>query len=289
MINSHTQAVVLLGDPVTHSLSPLMQNAAFKATGLNCAYLATRVKQTDIAIAVAAIPVLGFVGANVTVPHKKAVLPLMDVLHQDCQLIGAVNTIVNDNGKLKGYNTDSEGFMRALGDVGYQPEGARVIVLGAGGAARAVVVGMALRGVKEINIFNRSRAKAVALARQVQELGVSANVYDWSSLITESDSARQAFINANLIVQTTSLGMPPMESEYPPVPLKWLTDKHLVYDLVYNPPETKFLNKARQSGAKTVNGLGMLLYQGVTAFELWTRCAAPVELMRTVLRNELGR
>lgn len=286
-INGETRVVGILGDPVAHTLSPAMQNAAFVALGLNFVYLPFRVSKADLAAAVAGLRALGLAGANVTVPHKEAVLPYLDEVAEEARLIGAVNTIVNQGGRLKGYNTDAAGFLRAAVEAGFEPRGAAAVVLGAGGAARAVSFALALAGVRRIAIFNRTPARAEALAEEVSRAtGIWAAALPWGEL---AKCGVEVMGTANIVVQTTSLGMHPQEAAAPPVPANAFRKEQLVVDLVYNPPRTEFLRLAEECGARTENGLGMLLYQGAAALELWTGRQAPVAVMRKALLKALGQ
>lgn len=314
MINAETRAVVLFGYPVHHSFSPALQNAAFQVRRLNYVYLAVSVPPARLEGAVAAVASLDLLGANVTAPHKESVLSFLDEVMPESRLLGAVNTIVNNDGRLIGHNTDGSGFLRAVRETGFDPGGEAVVILGAGGAARAVVVALARYGVKELIIFNRTLARAEGLAALVRKQGVTAAACSWDELEAAGPRARSALARAGLIVQTTSLGMHPPATDnrsksrsgvadasaspttddrrpttdMPPVPPEWISTNHLVYDLVYNPIETAFLKMARMAGARTANGLGMLLYQGVVAFELWTGEQAPVETMRAALEEVMS-
>jgi shikimate dehydrogenase len=264
-----------------------MQNAAFAALGLNFVYLPFQVSKADLAAAVAGLRALGLAGANVTVPHKEAVLPYLDEVAEEARLIGAVNTIVNRGGRLKGYNTDGTGFLRAAVEAGFEPRGAAAVILGAGGAARAVSFALALAGARRIAIFNRTYARAEALAEEVSgATGVWAAALPWDEL---AKCGVEVMGTANIVVQTTSLGMHPQEAAVPPVPANAFRKEQLVVDLVYNPPRTEFLRLAEECGARTENGLGMLLYQGAAALELWTGQQAPVAVMREALERVLGQ
>lgn len=284
MIDASTRLVVLLGYPVHHSYSPAMQNAAFRAAGLNLVYLAASVPPERLAPAVAAVAALDMPGANVTVPHKERVPAFLDEVAPEARLLGAVNTIVHRNGRLVGHNTDGTGFLRALREAGYDPRGEAVVVLGAGGAARAVAVTLALEGAKEIVVFNRTLDRAHQLAALVRERGCGgAAALGWEALEGQTPEARAAFVRAGLVVQTTSLGMSPRLEDGPPVPPEWMSANHLAYDLVYNPSDTAFLRMARKAGARTAGGAGMLLHQGAAAFELWTGRDAPLAAMKQAL------
>ncbi|NLI11374.1 shikimate dehydrogenase [Pelotomaculum propionicicum] len=288
-INGRTKICGIIGYPVGHSFSPVMQNAAFSAAGLDYAYVPFPVEPGDVKEAVKAVKAFGLVGVNVTIPHKETVLPLLDQLSEEARLTGAVNTIVNHSGRLCGYNTDGEGFWRSLGEVGFLPAGKTVLILGAGGAARAVAVAAALAGIKRLMLANRTEKRARELACFIAEkTGLPADVIPWpedkgGSLLGE------ALSGADLVVQATRLGMHPNEAEVVPIPYDRFKPGQVACDLVYNPMETMFLRKAGQSGAAAVSGLGMLLHQGALSFELWTGAAAPLEVMRKELLKEVTK
>jgi shikimate dehydrogenase len=282
-INGRTKICGILGYPLGHSFSPEMQNAAFSAADLDYAYVPFPVEPEHVEAAVKAVKALGMVGVNVTIPHKEAVLPLLDQLSDEARLTGAVNTIVNYSGRLYGHNTDGKGFWRSLGEAGFFPAGKNVLILGAGGAARAVAVEAALAGIKRLTLANRTEKRAGELARFITEkTGLPVEVIPWPD---QEGSAllREALSGADLVVQATRLGMHPNESEAIPLPYDLLKPGKVVCDLVYNPLETMFLKKAGQAGATAVSGLGMLLHQGALSFELWTGVAAPLEVMREAL------
>lgn len=277
-INGRTKLTGLFGDPVEHTLSPAMHNAAFTALGLNFVYVPFRVPKEALGSAVTAVRALGLAGVNVTVPHKEEVLPYLDHVSEEASLIGAVNTIVNENGQLKGYNTDARGFMRAVRETGFDAQGREAVVIGAGGAARAVCAALALAGVKRIAIFNRTYARGEALAAEVAAAtGVETEALVWEELGRSGTGVLRA---AEIVVQTTTLGMHPDEEGCPLVSGEAFRPGQLAVDLIYNPPQTRFLRLAAAAGAATQNGLAMLLHQGAAAFELWTKCTAPLEVMR---------
>ncbi len=269
MIDGRTQLVGLIGWPVDHSLSPAMHNAAFDALGLNYRYLPLPVAPGQIEAALRGLVGLGFRGANVTAPHKQAVTPHLDEITDTAQAIGAVNTIVVEQRGdgatvLSGHNTDVQGFIGELRRSGFEPEGKSAVIVGAGGAARAVVFGLLGAGSGEIVVLNRTLERAQVL---VSSLG-SEEVLHALPLTQEAlvESAR----TADLLVNTTTVGMWPQVdgsvwSDGVPVP------SHLtVFDLVYNPLETQLLRQARQSGTCVIGGLGMLLRQGALSFDMWT-------------------
>ena len=279
-ISGKTNMVGLIGWPVSHSVSPPMHNAAFAELGLDWCYvpLPVPIEPFDrIGEAVRGLRALGLRGANVTVPHKQAVMPHLDWLTPAAQAIGAVNTIrVEADGALSGDNTDAPGFVADLREHGADPMGKNVVVLGAGGSARAIVYGLAANGALDILIVNRTLDKAESLAAQMQTLFPSCRIAAHPRVNELAEIAGQA----DLIVNTTSLGMTPHTAGLP-----WETDipfsaHQAVYDLVYNPPQTRLLQKATADGAQAIGGLGMLIWQGAIAFERWTEIAAPVDVMR---------
>lgn len=284
MITGRTKVIGIFGYPVEHSFSPLMQNQAFAATKLDYCYVPFPVAPGEVAEAVAAIRALGMRGINVTIPHKEAVLPFLDVLSVDAEIIGAVNTIVNYDGRLTGFNTDGLGFLEAMRvETGQTPSDKKVTMIGAGGAARAVAVQMALAGAKEIRIINRNLARADQI-KAVLDAKTSCitrtmpfNCEDLADTIRDTD----------ILINATPVGMYPKIDAAPVVEPKLLHSGMLVCDLVYNPPETGLLKAAKNKGAATLPGLGMLLYQGALAFKLWTDQEAPVEIMKEALKNFL--
>lgn len=289
-IDGRTQLVGLIGWPVEHSLSPAMHNAAFDALGLNWRYVPLPVPPGRVDVAVHGLAALGFHGANVTVPHKEAVMSVLDDVTPNAEALGAVNTIVvgreDERGAtLGGHNTDAQGFVGALRQGRFDPWEKHAVVVGAGGAARAVVFGLMEAGADEVAVLNRTLQRAQAL---VSDLSRHAQFPICSSQLTPEmlvESAR----TADLLVNATPVGMWPNtdSSIWPddvPVPPS-LT----VFDLVYNPLETKFLRQARESGARAIGGLGMLVKQGALAFEMWTGEEAPAEVMRTACEQMLRR
>jgi len=258
----------VFGNPVVHSLSPVMHNAAFAATGYNGIYAAIRVK--DIRPAVAGMRALGLKGASITIPHKESVLACLDDIDPTARRIRAVNTIVNDDGSLKGFNTDCDGVMQALAEK-ISIEGRRVGILGAGGAARAVAFAVIGRGAAA-TIFNRSREKGEALAA---DLGA-----DFKPL---SEFAAE---RCDILVNTTPVGMSPQGQDTPLLGEK-MKPGLVVMDIVYNPLKTRLLREAEAAGCETIDGLSMFVHQGARQFELWTGLAAPVDIMRMAVEAEL--
>jgi shikimate dehydrogenase len=276
-VKASTGVVALLGYPVEHSRSPAMHNAAFAAAGLDLVYLAFAVPPGELAAAVRGIRALGLRGANVTVPHKQAIIAYLDTVSPLAARIGAVNTIVNNAGCLKGYNTDASGFVASLKEQGFSPRDKEVVILGAGGAARAVAFALHEAGCARLVIANRDLEKAAALAAALAAYGAAAEVCGLAG-------AELAFslAGSELVVNATSVGMWP-HPEATPVPAASLQAGQWVYDLVYNPLQTRLLREARQRGCHTLTGLSMLLYQGAEAFRLWTGVVPPLAVMQQAL------
>lgn len=283
VVTGRTKLLGVFGYPVEHSLSPAMHNAAIAALGLPHLYIPFSVQPEDIGPAIRSLIALGIIGVNLTIPHKERVLPFLDQIAPEAREVGAVNTVHNDGGRLVGYNTDGEGFVRPLEAQGFDLKGRETVVLGAGGAARSVVFRLAREGAS-ITLVNRTRARADKLAADVRGAVPGAGM----DCLDPDDTAglKRALVGAELLVNTTSAGMSPRKSEMPPVPPDALHSGLLVYDLIYNPRETRLLAAARQVGARTLNGVPMLVHQGAAAFEIWTGARPPVEVMeRAVLAN----
>jgi shikimate dehydrogenase len=282
LLSGKTNLVGLIGWPVGHSVSPRMHNAAFAALALDWCYVPLPVPLEPverIEEAVRGLRALGLRGANVTIPHKQAVMPHLDRLSPAAQAIGAVNTIrVESDGTLLGDNTDAPGFVADLRDHGVDPAGKRALVLGAGGSARAVVYGLADAGCREIVIFNRTQAKATSLAAQLQALFPRC-------VVTTHSADRLAAVasRSDLIVNTTALGMTPNVETTPWPEELTFRPQQVVYDLVYNPRQTRLLQQAARDGAHGIGGIGMLIWQGAIAFEIWTGKKPPVNVMRAAV------
>lgn len=264
----------LIGHPVSHSLSPAMHNAALAALGLEGRYeaLDTPVELLEQRIAQVR---QGWAGVNVTVPHKEAVIPWLDDLSPQAQAVGAVNTIVNHQGRLLGHNTDVEGFLLGLQESGIAYESRQAVVLGAGGAARAIVYGLRQAGCT-VAVANRSLERANSLA---QEMGASA-------LGLESPDLFLALQHCDLLVNTTSVGL--KDPQASPLPGGVLPRKATVVDIVYNPLVTRLMRDAREAGLAVLGGLPMLVWQGALAFEKWCGVRPPVEVMYRAAREALG-
>lgn len=291
-IDGATRVCGLIGQPVEHTFSPVIHNTAFGALNLNCVYLPFEVFPEYLGAALAAVRALNLAGINVTIPHKETVLTHLDEVDQEARLMGAVNTVVNRAGRLVGYNTDGRGFLEAVaGRAGFVPGGSKILLLGAGGAARAVAVKMAMSGADQINVANRTPDRAADLVETLSRYTPArAHYLSWEPFgKVFSDALLNAVKQADLIVQCTPLGMYPAADRAPEFPFEVLQSRQLVCDLVYNPVRTKFLSAAQDAGAQVVDGLEMLVRQGAIAFELWTDQKAPVELMREALELYLIR
>lgn len=282
-INPRTQLCGLLGNPVEHSLSPAIHNAAFQKLGLNYVYLAFRVE--DLEGAVRGIRALGNLrGFSVTIPHKVAILPYLDEVETTARHIGSVNTIVVEGGKLTGYNTDASGALQALREGGVPLTGRRVVMVGSGGAARAIAFGLAtVAGLAGLTILGIEEAERRSLVRDLREkTGLSLEEGP-----LQEERLRRALADSHLLLHCTPVGMHPRVDETC-VPAGCLGSHLTVMDIVYNPQETRLLREAKATGCRTIPGLEMFLHQAVAQFELWTRHQAPSDVMRAVLQSRFS-
>jgi shikimate dehydrogenase len=275
---------IVFGDPVEHSLSPVMQNAALQAAGIDGLYIPWRVKPAGLPIAFESLRRMeNFGGANVTLPHKEQAASLVDELSSEATAVGAVNTLVPRGGHLLGANTDGQGFLRSLQEeAGFVPRGRQAVILGAGGAARAVAWSLAEAGVSRLLILNRTVERAESLAVLVSRgCGVSA-----IGLCPSDPRVPEKLADSELLVNATAVGL--AASDPPAINPALLHPRILVYDLIYRPRETALLREAKKRGCRVLGGLGMLLYQGALAFELWTGQKASEEAMRRALIETLS-
>ena len=264
MITGKTNCVGILGYPVGHFLSPVMHNAAFKKNQMDYVYTPLPTAPSDLGVAVSALKAWNFCGANVTIPHKVAVMEHLDEIAEDARMIGAVNTITIREGRAIGSNTDGIGFIASLRKAGASPEGGRAVLLGAGGAARAVVWGLLKNGIENITILVRNVEKGLAFAERFASHG-DIKVYtfgDWE--------AKEALRTCTLLVNTTPLGMAPDLNAMPEVDWADVAQNAVVYDLIYTPLMTRFLHEAQEHGHHTINGKDMLIEQGAESFFRWT-------------------
>jgi shikimate dehydrogenase len=276
-IDAGTVVYGVFGDPVKHSKSPLMLNRAFREAGVPAVYAAFHVRPEGLAEAVRGVRAMGFGGINVTIPHKVAVMELMDELDETAAAIGAVNTVVHRDGRLIGYNTDGIGYVRSLKEeTGMTVEGKRIAVIGAGGAARGIVYALLKEGPERVLVLNRTVSSAERLAADMGRYGA---VEGWG--LAELAKMKDEI---DLLINTTSVGMHPHTEEMP-VPADLLASRMTVSDIVYNPRRTKLLAEAEARGLRTHGGLGMFVYQGAYAFEYWTGRPAPVAAMREAVER----
>ena len=288
-----SKGIGIIGYPIRHSISPVFQQVALDACGIDARFEAWEVEPSALPNFIDGLRSPDTLGINVTVPHKEAVIPLLDHIDDWATAAGAVNTIVNESGVLSGHNTDGSGFLRALEEHGhFSPQTRRVLILGAGGSAKAVALALARSGVAAITIANRTPRRAQRLAEMIKKHGAVDNrtlAVKAIPLLHQSDRLERAAADSDLVVNCTSMGMRhgPDESGSP-LPARLIPSSALVYDLVYNPPMTPLLREARKSGASILGGLPMLVYQGVAAFEFWTGKKAPVEAMLSAAEAALA-
>ncbi len=287
MISGKTKLTGFFAKPASHSLSPLMHNLAFSHWGIDAVYLAFEVDQTNLRQAVESIRTLDMLGVNVSMPNKTAVLAYLDQLSPEAELIGAINTIVHQEQRLIGYNTDGMGFVRSVNETGHPIKNQKIVVLGAGGAAKAIVVQMALEGAQEITIYKRLNATFLPLkeyfAKVSEKTGCPIRLHDYAD---ESQLALD-LSQANLLINATDIGMGSKKDQLPIADVKLLHSQLAVFDLIYSPSETRLIQEAKKMGVKAYNGLGMLIHQGAIAFELWTHREMPVQNVRERLEQEV--
>lgn len=282
--NTGLKYVYLIGDPVEHSISPQMHNAAYKELGINYEYRLMKTSAEDLKKTADRMRAAEIAGFNVTVPHKEAIMQFLDYIDDSASLIGAVNAVRNEGGKLKGYNTDSIGFIESLTrDAGFVPKGKKILLIGAGGAAKAVAVALCKEEVCEIAIKDIDTPKASAMAESLTK-HFQNRIYS----ISDDNSLKQFMVNCDCIVNATPIGMYPKIDTSPIKEDSPLREGQTVYDLVYNPAETKFTRTAAGKGAKAFTGLGMLVRQGAAAFELFTEKIPPVKTMWSAAEEALG-
>lgn len=279
-ITGHTVLTGLLGSPVAHSISPMMHNEAFRQLDLDYVYLCFDVGTENLKTAVEGLKQIGIRGFNCTMPDKNLMCELADKLSPAAKMIGAVNTVLNENGVLTGYNTDGMGYMQAVKDAGYDIIGKKMTLLGAGGAATAVCVQAALDGVKEINVFS-IRDQFFDRARQMvdtinKETNCKASLYDFE----DESVLKKSIGESDILTNGTSVGMAPKTAACIIKDASFLHEGLIVSDVIYNPRETKLLQMAKANGCHTFNGLYMLLYQGAEAFKIWTGKDMPVEIIK---------
>jgi len=279
----HLKLICLIGDPVEHSISPVIHNEVFKKLGLNYVYLAFRVISNELEHAVRGLKALGAVGFNVTLPHKVAIIKYLDELSTEARSVGSVNTVVNSDGRLVGYNTDVVGVTNTFKSLGVSLHGTSVVVLGAGGASRAVLHTLASNDSSRIYVINRTLEKAVELANEFSSKFPHTEFKPMSLTLS---NLKNALEESQILINTTSVGMYPKVNESL-IPPELLRNDLIVFDIVYNPVETKLLRDAKSVGAKTIDGVNMLVHQAAASFRLWTGVEPPLNFMFDVAYSSL--
>lgn len=270
----------VIGDPIAHSMSPAMHNDAFSSLGINAHYQAFHIKREDLPAAIKGMKAIGVAGFNVTIPHKTAIIPLLDEVDPLAAAIGAVNTVVNINGRFIGYNTDGEGFIRGLHEeYGQSVLDKRILIIGAGGAARAIYYTFGQQGAKQVDIANRTPDNALQLKESCPYL------VETAAFTTEE--AERNLSNYDIIIQTTSIGMFP-KVDASPIQLTNIRSDAFLSDIIYNPAETFMMKEAKKHGARVQNGMKMFVYQGALAFEKWTGAYADPKRMMKIVQERLG-
>ncbi len=272
MITGKTKIIGIFGDPIEHTFSPLLHNSAFRELGLDYCYVPFLVKSERLKEAIEAIRALNFIGVNITVPHKEAVIPYLDEIKEEAKYIEAVNTILNNNGKLIGFNTDAYGFINSIFEEGVRVKGSNILLLGAGGAAKAVAFGILKEG-GNLFVFNRTLSKAYKLKETFQKMG---NI----EIIKEINA--DIMKNFQIVVNATSLGL--KDNDPMPINPNFLSRDQVYIDLIYK--DTPLLKEAKKCGCKTLDGSGMLIWQAAKAFEIWIGKAAPLPLMKKIFKDK---
>jgi len=280
---TRAELIGVFGDPVDENPTGIMQEAAFRAAGMDWRYLTLKVTPAGLVDAMAGMRAMHFQGINLTIPHKVAVLPLLDEVAPDAALIGAVNTVRRDGDRLIGENTDGKGFLRALREnAGVDPAGARVAILGAGGASRAIAVELALASANHLTVVNRSEPRGEELVALLNDrTPATATFVPWVGPYPVPEEV-------TILVNATSIGLFPRVDAMPDVVAETIRPDLLVCDVIPNPPRTRFLQAAEARGARTLDGLGMLVYQGAIGYRMWTGQEPPVGVMRAALEEVFG-
>jgi shikimate dehydrogenase len=282
VISGKTRVCGVIGDPIEHTLSPAIHNAAFNHLKLDFVFLAFKVKAADLENAVWGMRGLGIHGLNVTMPHKSTVIAYLDEVDSAVKFLGSANTILNKNGKLLGFNTDGVGALKALRENGTELSEKKVLLFGAGGAAKAIAFSLA-EEVGELVVLNRAAEKAALLADALNPMFGKKIV---GGALSPS-AVQKNLQDADILVNATSIGMHPNVNQSLVAP-QWLKSNLIVMDIVYNPVETKLAKDAKAAGAKVISGVEMLIYQGAASFKIWTERAAPIEVMRKAALNQLS-
>lgn len=283
-IKGTTQLICLIGSPVEHSKSPYMHNLSFEKLKLDYTYMAFDIENGFVKEAVDAMRVLNVRGFNITMPHKQEVMKYLDEIKEDAKLIGSVNTVLNHNGKLIGYNTDGKGFIRSLEEKNVKYKDGKILIIGSGGATKSVAIELALQGAKEIVIANRTLEKAEEISSTINK-----NIKDAKSrsIVLDESILKEELKDSSILINTTSVGMGDTIDRSIINDKNMFHDSLLVADLIYNPVKTRFLSMAEESGCRIMNGLGMLVYQGALAFKIWTGRDMPIEVIKEVEKRNL--
>ena len=260
----------VIGDPIDHSLSPNIHNAAFRELGLDCTYIAYRIPKDELAAGIEALKKIKISGFNVTIPHKVEMVKYLDKVNEDCSIIGATNTVSNDDGSLTGYNTDMEGFLDPLKRRKLNLKDAKVLLIGAGGAARAIAAGFAKEKAEKITVANRTLQNANELSQFAKKIGIDSNAISL-------DKVGESASDYNIIVNATSIGL---NNEPSPISTNSINEKSIVYDIVYKPVNTDLIKQSKKNGATVIYGYEMLLGQAALAFKIWHGVEAPYEAMK---------
>ncbi|MEM2759748.1 MAG: shikimate dehydrogenase [Nitrososphaerales archaeon] len=279
MSDNDLRTYCIIGDPVDHSLSPAMHNAAFKALNLNCVYIAFRIAKDELEAGLMSLRKANIAGFNVTMPHKVAVMPLLDELDETCTKIGAVNTVNNESGKFKGYNTDIHGFIEPIRRRKIGLKGKTILLMGAGGAARAAVAALVEQDVAKVVIASRNLERANILGDLCKRSTVECETINFDNITNYS-------LNADMIVNATPIGM---KGEEGMLRAEHMRSDCVVYDLVYRPMETGLIRSAEEAGATVIYGYEMLLEQGAKSFEIWLQMEAPRDVMKKTLIGDFGK
>jgi len=276
-VDGKTKITGIFGYPVEHTFSPFIHNSGYEYLGLNFVYIAFSVHPDDLGRATKSLTALNIAGVNITVPHKEKVLRYLDEISSDAKKIGAVNTVVNKNGKLIGYNTDASGFLKSLKEH-IEPNGKQVVLLGCGGAGKSIAVSLASSKIKEIFLYDIDLEKSEKLSKKILSFDVK------SQVVKTYEKLEDIVNSSDILINATTVGM--REKDTSPINLNWLNKKIFVFDVIYN-RKTELIKMAEKIGCKCTGGLDMLLYQAVESFELWTGKKAPVEVMRKALVSAL--
>jgi shikimate dehydrogenase len=267
------KSFAVIGDPINHSLSPNIHSAAFRELNLDSSYIGYRIPKGELESGIEGLKKIKINGFNVTIPHKIETMKYLDKMDESCSVIGAVNTVVNNDGVLKGYNTDMDGFLEPIKKRDIQIKGKKILLLGAGGAARAIIAGMAKEKAEEVNIVNRTQNNAMKLSEFAEKIGLKTKIKNLEELNQEIEKF-------DMIINSTSIGL---KNETNPISFDRVNQKTIVYDIVYSPMNTDFIKRAKEKKLEVIYGYEMLLGQATRAFEIWHGMEAPYNAMKKAL------